>query len=76
MYETRKLFLLSDDPGQGPAVELVIEVANEHLYFEIEVAGHDCAQVKIPLDEAEETLERLVGFVRGEIVRQAHERGE
>lgn len=76
MYETKKLFLLSDDPGQGRAVKLVIEIVNEHLYFEIQVAGRDCAQVKIPLDEVEETLERLVGFVRGEIVRQAHEWGE
>lgn len=74
MYETRRLFLLSDDPSHD--VELAVEIDDTHLWFETLVAGRECARVKIPLDEADETLNRLAVFVRGEIARKIKERAE
>jgi hypothetical protein len=74
MYETRRLFLLSDDPSHD--VELAVEIDDTHLWIETLVSGRECARVKIPLDEADEALNRLSSFVRGEIARKAKEGAE
>jgi hypothetical protein len=74
MYETRRLFLLSDDSSHD--VELAVEIDDTHLWLETLISGRECARVKIPLDEADETLNRLANFVRSEIARKAKERAE